>query len=117
MLICTPLDSVPTKDAYAGVALSGESRWENYKKSWKGGVPEQMFNGFEQSVFPKHPLVAQMKEDFLRLGAKMALMSGSGASVFGIFEGKVRAEAAAEALKPTSRYQIITKFFATPFDF
>ncbi|MCF0225669.1 MAG: 4-(cytidine 5'-diphospho)-2-C-methyl-D-erythritol kinase [Fibrobacter sp.] len=118
LLIATPLDSVPTKDAYAGVPKSGPDRWEQYKlaaqsaptgleREWKRLV----FNAFEVSVFPKHPLVQQMKEEFLRLGATCALMSGSGASVFGVFSSLEQAKNAEKSLKPRSRYLKITKFF------
>ena len=119
LLIATPLDAVPTKDAYAGVPKSGPDRWESYKaKCMRAGKTasidfalNNLFNAFEVSVFPKHPLVEEMKAEFLRLGAKCALMSGSGASVFGIFETREQAKAAAEELKPISRYQIVTRFF------
>ncbi len=135
LLIATPLDSVPTKDAYAGVPKSGPDRWERYKAAWDAQVrvalcgepvaeqvsakvstelvlnPETCFNAFEISVFPTHPLVAEMKQKFLELGAKVALMSGSGASVFGIFKTKELAEKATAAMKPISRYQTVTKFW------
>lgn len=145
LLIATPLDSVPTKDAYAGVPKSGPDRWEQYKAAWNAqgaakscsasaqsqiaqssgastSAPSESaaplflqsascFNAFEISVFPTHPLVAEMKQKFLELGAKVALMSGSGASVFGIFETRELAEKAAAALKPISRYQTVTKFW------
>ncbi|SIO12460.1 4-(cytidine 5'-diphospho)-2-C-methyl-D-erythritol kinase [Fibrobacter sp. UWB11] len=120
LLIATPLDAVPTKDAYAGVPKSGPDRWEQYKASWTASSssatplfldPKSYFNAFEISVFPTHPLVAEMKQKFLELGAKVALMSGSGASVFGIFETRELAEKAAVAMKPISRYQTITKFW------
>jgi 4-diphosphocytidyl-2-C-methyl-D-erythritol kinase len=120
LLIATPLDAVPTKDAYAGVPKSGPNRWEQYKAAWTAQSssatpqflnPESYFNAFEISVFPTHPLVAEMKQRFLELGADVALMSGSGASVFGIFKTKELAEMAAVAMKPISRYQTITKFW------
>lgn len=129
LLIATPLDAVPTKDAYAGVPKSGPARWEEYKQQFSAhfvqgaaqscaaGFPAQSltefvsFNAFEESVFPKHPLVAEMKEKFLELGAKVALMSGSGASVFGIFENREIAERAAEVLEPIARYLKITRFW------
>jgi 4-diphosphocytidyl-2-C-methyl-D-erythritol kinase len=127
LLIATPLDSVPTKDAYAGVPKSGPDRWEQYKAAWgaqnavqsqsaQSAIPQFLnpasyFNAFEISVFPTHPLVAEMKQKFLELGAKVALMSGSGASVFGIFKTKELAEKAAAAMKPISRYQTVTKFW------
>ena len=113
LLIATPLDSVPTKDAYAGVPKSGPDRWEQYKAAWTAQFlnPESYFNAFEISVFPTHPLVAEMKQKFIELGADVALMSGSGASVFGIFKTKEQAEKAAAAMKPISRYQAVTKFW------
>ncbi len=130
LLIATPLDSVPTKDAYAGVPKSGPDRWEQYKAAWKAQEaalaadnsanpsvkplflqPGSYFNAFEVSVFPTHPLVAEMKEKFLALGAECALMSGSGASVFGIFKSRDDAEKAATAMKSISRYQAVTKFW------
>lgn len=122
LVIATPHDAVPTKDAYAGVPKSGPDRWENYKASCLGGKgardafilePKSFFNAFEISVFPKHPLVAAMKEMFLNLGAEVALMSGSGASVFGIFADRTSAQSAAESLRPYSRYLAITKFWHT----
>ena len=115
LLIATPLDSVPTKDAYAGVPKSGPDRWEQYKAAWDAAPlllnSESYFNAFEVSVFPTHPLVAEMKQKFIELGAEVALMSGSGASVFGIFETRELAEKAALAMKPISRYQTVTKFW------
>ena len=122
LLIATPHDSVPTKDAYAGVPKSGPDRWEGYKESCVGNKasreafilePRSLFNAFETSVFPKHPLVAAMKEKFLDLGAEAALMSGSGASVFGIFADRSSAQTATETLKPYSRYIALTKFWHT----
>ena len=115
LLIATPLDSVPTKDAYAGVPKSGPDRWEQYKTAWNAAPlllnPEAYFNAFEISVFPTHPLVAEMKQKFIELGVEVALMSGSGASVFGIFKSKDEAEKAALAMKPISRYQTVTQFW------
>lgn len=122
LLICTPLDAVPTKDAYAGVPKSGPDRWEGYKSEWASAQStgpsavnefwqKNLFNSFEISVYPKHPLVEQMKDEFLRLGAKCALMSGSGASVFGVFASKEQAESAADAMKSISRYQKVTRFW------
>ncbi len=120
LLVATPLDSVPTKDAYAGVPKSGPDRWELYRaKCMRAGgktasidfALANSFNAFEESVFPKHPLVEEMKNEFKRLGAKSVLMSGSGASVFGVFDSRKQAKEAAEELKPISRYQVVTRFF------
>ena len=122
LLIATPLDAVPTKDAYAGVPKSGPDRWEAYKSGFKSAgssasaasidfALENVFNSFEISVFPKHPLVEKLKQNLIRLGATSVLMSGSGASVFGVFETKEQAESALESVKFTTRYQKVTRFF------
>ncbi len=124
LLVATPLDAVPTKDAYAGVPKSGPDRWEAFKSGFRaaaGSAPangsaidfalENVFNSFEISVFPKHPLVEQLKQEMTRLGASSVLMSGSGASVFGVFGTRSQAESALESLKPLSRYLAVTRFF------
>lgn len=49
---------------------------------WK----DYMVNDFEESVFPQHPAIREIKEELYRQGAIYAAMSGSGSSVFGIFE-------------------------------
>lgn len=47
-----------------------------------------MINDFEQSVFPKHPVIASIKDTLYQQGAVYASMSGSGSSVFGLFKEK-----------------------------
>lgn len=42
-------------------------------------------NDFEQSVFPKYPRLAQIKQQLCDCGAVYASMSGSGSSLFGLF--------------------------------
>ena len=45
-----------------------------------------MVNDFEESVFPQFPAIKEIKEEMYRQGAVYASMSGSGSSVFGLFE-------------------------------
>ena len=47
---------------------------------------ECVSNDFEKSVFPAHPRIAAIKQRLYDLGAVYASMSGSGSSVFGIFD-------------------------------
>ena len=49
-----------------------------------------IFNGFEPSVFAKYPQIDEIKTKLYQAGAKFALMSGSGSSVFAIFEKEVQ---------------------------
>jgi 4-diphosphocytidyl-2-C-methyl-D-erythritol kinase len=50
----------------------------------------QIFNGFEPSVFAKYPQIQEVKTKLYTAGALFALMSGSGSSVFAIFEKAVK---------------------------
>mgnify|MGYP002622152580 FL=1 len=47
---------------------------------------QTMLNDFEDSIFPTHPRIAEIKEQLYKAGAVFAAMSGSGSSVFGLFE-------------------------------
>lgn len=60
---------------------------------------EAVFNRFESAVFPLRPEAACLKRRLHDLGAHTAQMSGSGPSVFGIFDDPALAGAAAEKLK------------------
>lgn len=51
-------------------------------EEWRGRV----VNDFESVVFPQHPAVEKLKEEFYRQGAVYASMSGSGSAVYGIFK-------------------------------
>jgi len=51
-------------------------------KSWK----DELINDFEKPVFTAHPQIKEVKETLYNQGAIYAAMSGSGSTVFGIFE-------------------------------
>jgi 4-diphosphocytidyl-2-C-methyl-D-erythritol kinase len=51
-------------------------------------------NDFEVPVFGKHPLLGDAKRSLLKLGAEFALLSGSGATVFGLFDDESTARRA-----------------------
>ncbi len=52
-------------------------------------------NDFEAPVFAQHPVLAQIKHQLLSRGAEVALLSGSGATMFGVFPDQAGAERAA----------------------
>lgn len=54
------------------------------------------YNNLENIVFPAYPEIAAIKEELLRAGARSALMSGSGSTVFGIFDSFELAEQAVD---------------------
>jgi 4-diphosphocytidyl-2-C-methyl-D-erythritol kinase len=43
-------------------------------------------NDFERTIFPQFPEIAEIKQELYAQGAIYASMSGSGSSVYGIFE-------------------------------
>ena len=64
-----------------------------------GLMCERMGNVLEYVTIPMHPQITTIKEKMLELGAKAAMMSGSGPTVFGIFENEKTAKWAKEKIK------------------
>ena len=60
---------------------------------------DHIFNIFESPVLNERPVAAKIKQMILDDGAIAAMMSGSGPSVFGVFEDADRAEACAIKLR------------------
>jgi 4-diphosphocytidyl-2-C-methyl-D-erythritol kinase len=58
-----------------------------------------MANDFEPVVFEEFPTLGEIKEKLLSLGAEKAAMSGSGASLFGVFRDRGSAMSAVRALE------------------
>lgn len=54
-------------------------------ENWKNTI----VNDFEAALFPKHPILSNIKDKLYDLGAVYASMSGSGSTLFGIFEQEV----------------------------
>ncbi|NMB26908.1 MAG: 4-(cytidine 5'-diphospho)-2-C-methyl-D-erythritol kinase [Tissierellia bacterium] len=49
-------------------------------------LAENMANIMEQVVIKEYPIIGQLKKDMIRYGALGSLMSGSGPTVFGLFD-------------------------------
>ena len=65
----------------------------------RGTLPsEGLYNIFEAAVLPESPGAEAIKATLLELGATHALMSGSGPSVFGVFETEQKAKNVVEAM-------------------
>lgn len=77
---------VSTKDAFGGISPKKPDR--SLKEIIQLPVSEwkdAMENDFEKTVFAKYPEIAKTKEKLYQSGAVYASMSGSGSSVYGIF--------------------------------
>jgi 4-diphosphocytidyl-2-C-methyl-D-erythritol kinase len=65
-----------------------------------------MRNDFEPAVFGLEPEIGRARDALRSAGAEAAMLSGSGSSVFGVFENSGAARAAAGALAAEGRWQV-----------
>ena len=85
LVMIKPNCGVSTKEAYAGIKPKGCS--ELFKAVQNGSeLFKEATNDFEDTVFVAHPEIAEIKQRLLDAGAVYAAMSGSGSTVFGLFE-------------------------------
>lgn len=107
LLIVTPNADVSTPEAFARLNASRLTK-EASKSILQICLSEaktldlrhsELKNDFEASVFAVEPEIARVKEKLLKLGAIQALMSGSGASVFAVFEKEETRQATLKALE------------------
>ena len=94
IVMIKPEESVSTKEAYSGITVTGIGLRVT-------GDFSQYINDFEATVFPLHPIIADIKKRLLDAGAYYASMSGSGSTVYGLFKNdpEGRADANLAVLK------------------
>jgi len=61
-----------------------------------------LYNTFEKCVFSARPMLGAIKSGLLEAGARGALMSGSGSTVFGLFDSGEAADRAAAVMRKLS---------------
>lgn len=96
LLIIKPEAKVSTPEAYkalkrpaltkeeADIILSISRREARIRDS----LHEVLHNDFEQAIYALYPEIAEARQGLIKQGARGALLAGSGASVFGIFENE-----------------------------
>jgi isopentenyldiphosphate isomerase len=89
LMMVKPPVAVSTKEAFS--SIHSQRPKKNCRQivaqpieSWR----EELVNDFEQSIFRLHPELTDIKAKLYQAGAVYAAMSGSGSSLFGIFEQK-----------------------------
>jgi 4-diphosphocytidyl-2-C-methyl-D-erythritol kinase len=87
LVLVKPDVAVSTKEAYAGITPQKPAK--NCRKvicqpidTWR----EELRNDFEDSVFQRLPVLAGLKQSLYDYGALYAAMSGSGSTIYGIFD-------------------------------
>lgn len=116
LLVVTPDIKVSTAEAYKALnshALTKEdsavmlpiSRVEaDFSDSLRG----ELSNDFEAVVFRLYPEIARVKNALLAAGARRAMLSGSGASVFGVFDSEGEVGRVREALDAETGWQLFS---------
>ena len=93
LVMIKPACGVSTKEAYGGIIPQGTSKVLNNLKDLKVlnvlndlTILSSLTNDFEETVCKVHPEIAEIKQRLLNAGAVYAAMSGSGSTVFGLFQ-------------------------------
>ena len=89
LALVKPDVAVSTKEAYAGIHPHYPQKncldvISQPIETWR----EYLVNDFEESIFKTLPVLAEVKQQLYDNGALYAAMSGSGSTIFGIFENK-----------------------------
>ena len=109
ILIAKPPVSVSTKHVYENLKLDKiekhpdiDGMVEALRIEDLHGVTQRMENVLETVTIPEHPEIQQIKELMIKEGALNALMSGSGPTVFGIFDDREEGMRARDLLRKSS---------------
>lgn len=87
LAIHNPGIHISTKEAYAGVSpKKAEKSISNLLQTSVNEWKDFLINDFEASIFPNHKAIAQLKQEMYASGSTYASMTGSGSTVYGLFE-------------------------------
>jgi 4-diphosphocytidyl-2-C-methyl-D-erythritol kinase len=101
VLLLKPLFGVETSDAYGRFNRSFKIPGIAYHQHFTDNIT--FFNDLEKAVFSKHRYLAELKQWLLdRAETRVALMTGSGSTVFTV----LKADADAEALARAARHEL-----------
>ena len=88
----------PLSEQHAAMNLQNRLTWSELATAAE--------NDFEAPVFAKHPFLQHIRRTLLDLGARIALLSGSGATVFGLFDEEPAACRAGARLEGSQELQV-----------
>lgn len=121
ILIGKPGISVSTKYVYTTLDLNTDTVHpdiDGMKKALEDGnlygITERMGNVLQDVTIPAYLEVERIKEQMKALGAVNAMMSGSGPTVFGIFDNEEKAQKACQKLQESGSCQQV--FLTVPFN-
>ena len=122
ILIVKPGIHVSTKSVYAGLNLGKQTKHPKIDMQIQAIKNDNIYdlaanlgNILEDVTIPKHPEISIIKETMMENGALGTLMSGSGPTVFGLFDNEDECEDAKLHCKnlPYSCFAFRTNFYRT----
>ena len=106
VLIAKPQISVSTKFVYENLKLDGNTPHPdidrliaNIRGKDLKAIADSMGNVLETVTIPNYPIIADIKAHMMEHGAVGSMMSGSGPTVFGLFDDEEIAQKAYEEMK------------------
>ena len=106
ILIAKPPVSVSTKFVYDNLILDEKTKHpdmdvlvDDLKQKNLAGLSGHMGNLLETVTIEKYPVIRQIKQVMRDFGSLGAMMSGSGPTVFGIFEEETKAKVALDEIR------------------
>lgn len=106
VLIAKPAISVSTKFVYQNLKLDESTTHPDIdrligdiERSDLHAIAADMGNILETVTIPNYPIIAEIKEQMLKSGAVNSMMSGSGPTVFGLFDDEETAKKAYQDMK------------------
>lgn len=124
VLIAKPAISVSTKFVYENLGVN-ELRPEQHPdidamveaigREDIHGIASHMGNVLETVTIKAHPVIGQIKEMMMDMGAMGSLMSGSGPTVFGLFGNSKEALAAYERMRYGEGTDLVRQVYLTDF--
>ena len=100
LLLVNPKISISSKEAYSWSSVKPEKRDklrklnDSLERNDISYLSKNLYNSLEDGAFTQYPVIKEIKEKMLDFGALGSLMSGSGSTVFGIFDLKHKMELA-----------------------
>ena len=116
VILVKPPFGVSTKDAYGAFNLEKIKRHvetekliDSLAKDDLNGVHYYSRNLLENVVIQSYPVIKSIKQRVVKTGARVTLMSGSGPTVYGIYENKETAVRALDELRKNGNEVILTE--------